>query len=235
MFLINSIFLSVSRKDKPLPWEQIKEKLMYDVNITTFESSDEFFVELPNIEIKEQLNRRLRKVKLKPLENIEAGDYCIVESLGKIHRAMVYFSSPMSSMCYSVDTAELFYFNEEKPPIYKMSSKIRKIIPFQAIRCSFYGLKIPNNSQWISYIKYRVLSKIQKPQIFVVKSIETSENNTNPMKAMDEHQVILYDGADERNINNLLAEMNLAELDMTAINQQSETFPLCNWNAISQL
>ncbi|KAG5670196.1 hypothetical protein PVAND_000474 [Polypedilum vanderplanki] len=208
-------------RSSDIPWVSLKVKETYEVNVTEFNGS-EFFVELADDNIRNSLKRRLKKVKLTPsLDQFKPGDHCLVEAYGKIHRAMVQFYNADSACCYSVDTGEIFYFEDSlnEPPFYKMPSKIRKIIPFQAIRCKFHGLYIRNNVQWIDFIRTTVIQRMQKPSIFVISRNETSDDNNDPLKAMDEYAVILQDLDGDRiiNINNLLIQYQLAEENMSNI------------------
>jgi hypothetical protein len=170
---------------------------------------EHFFVRLKSQDGRNELEKRLAYAKLKKLDDILPGDHCLVQYGGKNHRAMVNYYNKNDSTCFSVDTGEAFCFHDqEEPPIYKMSSKIRKAIPFEVIRCRLYGVVLPAHKKWLDFINATVLQRIDQPEIFIVHRNETSDDNEEPLKAMDEYEVILYDAAADikRNINEILVK-----------------------------
>lgn len=213
MFQFNCRSLGEEARKSKL-WRELSVNEIYDIEISNFESIESFFVtaKYKNVRQWNDLTRRLGKKKLTPLDCILPGDFCLVESRGRIIRAMVQLYGPFNSMCYSVDTAEIIYAHYPNAPIYKMSSKIRKTMPFQAIRCKLAGIKpINQNRSYTDIIFNTVIKSIKKPQIRVVQIYYTSDDNDNPLDAADLHEVVLYDGINKQNVNDLLVKYQLVE------------------------
>jgi hypothetical protein len=204
-------------KKNALPlWVELEKGNHYDVIITDFSAPDRFFVQLTNdAEGQHVLDKLLQRAKLERINNnYFNGDFCLIQHDGRTHRAMIERHTDMSSMCFCVDTGQLFNFFEQfHPPIYKLPRKIQEAASFKAIRCKFSGLEFPYYMmRCIECIDNNVLKKIQKPVVYVVDINEASRDNEDPMDAMVEYEVILYDAVGNRNINELLIQKNYAKV-----------------------
>lgn len=196
---------------------ELLEDNQYHVVVTAFGSCKSFYVQVvDNSSNWTELTKMLSNLRnLQPILSPKAGMMCIVRFEGEYHRAKIIRDSETTIICFCVDTGETVYFHLEPVRVYEISPELLKFMPFQAINCRLYGVKVPTDASLTNFVHRKVIMRMVEQRILVKQSIQNPDKIPWGLEGVNSYDVILFQARELRDeiIEDVLVNLQLADYD----------------------
>lgn len=198
-------------------WMELKIAAEYFVVVNYFGSCSSFFLQIidENDKWEEMMEMVVKMMKtLKPLENLQVGQFCLEMHEKELYRAKIIRASENSTAILCVDNGRINYYHNMEVEAYEMPSKVRNFMPFQAVNCRLAGVSAPSDCNWTNFIYQKVVARICQPKIRVIKKLKQNPDMIPwGLEKVNCYDVELFDGGskDSQTVADILVKYQLAD------------------------